>query len=134
MSSAAPRDRRDHDTSLPGTAAVAAFAMLAALALQLSPQRAAAQSPPCTAIQDDAERLACYDRALRSAEPPTPAPAVRAPAPQSPVPQSPVPQSPVPQSSAPQSPAVQSPAPPSAPASASRAPAASAPAAAAAPA
>jgi len=122
-SSAAPRDRRDHDTSLPGAAAVAALVILAALTLQLSPQRAAAQSPPCTAIQDDAERLACYDRALRSAAPTAPAPVVQtpvappaapsaaapstntaqAPAAQSPAPQSPAPQSPAPQSAAAQS-------------------------------
>ena len=79
MSSAVPRDRPDHDTSLPGAAAVAALVIVAALALQLSPQRAAAQSPPCTAIQDDAERLACYDRALRSATPPAPAPTAQPP-------------------------------------------------------
>jgi hypothetical protein len=74
MSTAAPRDVRDHDTLLPGAAAVAAFVMLAALAAPFSAQRAAAQSAPCTAIQDDAERLACYDRALRAAPPAAPLP------------------------------------------------------------
>lgn len=53
--------------------------MVAALALQLSPQRAAAQSPPCTAIEDDAERLRCYDQALRSAPAPAPAPIAQTP-------------------------------------------------------
>jgi hypothetical protein len=79
MSSAVPRDRSDHATSLPGAAAVAALVMVAALALQLPPQRAAAQSPPCTAIEDDAERLRCYDQALRSAPPPAPAPTAQTP-------------------------------------------------------
>jgi hypothetical protein len=79
MSSAVPRDRPDHATSLPGAAAVAALVMVAALALQLPPRRAAAQSPPCTAIEDDAERLRCYDQALRSAPPPAPAPTAQTP-------------------------------------------------------
>ncbi|HET7609859.1 MAG TPA: hypothetical protein VFL84_14355 [Gammaproteobacteria bacterium] len=71
---------------LPGAAAAAALAIFA-LAAQFSPQRAAAQSTPCTAIADDAERLACYDRALRSAAPEPPAP--RTPAPAAPPPQTP---------------------------------------------
>src|SRR5262245_1270813 len=91
MSTAALREARDHDTSLPGAAAVAAAVILAALAAQFSPPRAAAQSAPCTAIQDDAERLACYDRALRAAP--------AAPSPQSPAAQAPAAQSTAPQSS-----------------------------------
>jgi hypothetical protein len=86
MSTAAPREGRDHDTLLPGAAGAAALAILA-LAAQLSPQPAAAQSTTCTAIADDAERLACYDRALRSAAPEPPAPAT--PAPAAPPPQTP---------------------------------------------
>jgi len=58
---------------IPGAGTVAAIAVLAALAAQFTPQNVAAQSAPCTAIADDAERLACYDRALRAA-PAAPAP------------------------------------------------------------
>jgi hypothetical protein len=45
-------------------------------------QPAGAQAAvPCTAIADDEERLACYDRALRAASPPAaPTPAAQAPA------------------------------------------------------
>jgi hypothetical protein len=57
---------------IPGAGTVAAIVAIAALAAQFAPQ-IAAQNAPCTAIADDAERLACYDRALRSA-PATPAP------------------------------------------------------------
>jgi hypothetical protein len=73
MSTAARREGRDHDTLIPGAGTVAAIAVLAALATQFTPQNVAAQSAPCTAIADDAERLACYDRALRAA-PAAPAP------------------------------------------------------------
>ena len=73
MSTAARREGRDHDTLIPGAGTVAAIAVLAALAAQFTPQNVAAQSAPCTAIADDAERLACYDRALRAA-PAAPAP------------------------------------------------------------
>ena len=73
MSTAARRDGRDHDTLIPGAGAVAAIVVIAALAAQFAPQNVAAQSAPCTAIADDAERLACYDRALRAA-PAAPAP------------------------------------------------------------
>ena len=59
--------------------------MLAALAAQFPPQRAAAQSAPCTAIQDDAERLACYDRALRAAPPAPAAQTPTVPPPQTPL-------------------------------------------------
>ena len=80
MRTAAPREGRDHDTLLPGAGAMAAVLMLAALAAQWPAQHAAAQSAPCTAIQDDAERLACYDRALRAASPAqAPAPAAQTP-------------------------------------------------------
>jgi hypothetical protein len=59
--------RQDHDTSLYGTAALAAL-LAAASAWPL--QSATAQGAvPCTAIADDAERLACYDRALRGPPP-----------------------------------------------------------------
>jgi hypothetical protein len=73
MSTAARREGRDHDTLIPGAGAVAAIVVIAALAAQFAPQKTAAQSAPCTAIADDAERLACYDRALRAA-PAAPAP------------------------------------------------------------
>ena len=59
---------------LPALNTLAAVA-LACAALQ--PRPATAQQP-CTAIQNDAERLACYDRALRPA--PAPASTARAPA------------------------------------------------------
>jgi hypothetical protein len=58
-----------------------AFSTCAALTLAwaaFQPQHALAQQP-CTAITNDAERLACYDRALRGA-PPAPAPRAAAPA------------------------------------------------------
>ena len=63
-------------------AAVAGWSVTNAAAL-LTPQRALAQDSsarPCTEIENDTERLACYDRALRPAR--TAAPAV-APNPQS---------------------------------------------------
>jgi hypothetical protein len=62
--------RRDHDISLGSAAALCA--VLASAALTLVPARSAtAQSAvPCTAIDDDAQRLACYDRALRGTPPP----------------------------------------------------------------
>ena len=58
------------------------MAALAALAAEFPARQPAAQSAPCTTIADDAERLACYDRALRgsSPQPVTPAPAVQPPA------------------------------------------------------
>ena len=96
--------------------------MLASLSAQWPAQNAFAQNAPCTAIQDDAERLACYDRALRggSPTPQTPAPAALPPA-------GPLTQAPPPVVQAP-APAAQAPAP------AAQAPAAQAPAAQAAPA
>jgi hypothetical protein len=80
MRNAAPREGRDHATLLPCPGAVV-LAALAALAAELPAQRPAAQSAPCTTIADDAERLACYDRALRAAAPEAPAPAAQTPAP-----------------------------------------------------
>jgi hypothetical protein len=91
MSTTAPREGRDHDTLLPRAAAVAAIVAVAALSAQFAPHGAAAQSAPCTAIADDAERLACYDRALRGAAPPAPtAPAPAAAAPTAPAAETPI--------------------------------------------
>jgi hypothetical protein len=78
MRIAAPRERQDHDTT-PVCAAA-----LALLLATLPWHAATAQiTGPCTAIENDAERLACYDRALRGT-PPAPAergvPAAAAPA------------------------------------------------------
>jgi hypothetical protein len=80
MRTAVPQQRQDHDISLYGAAAVA---LLLAALTALPPQPAAAQAAvPCTAIDSDAERLACYDRALRGAAAPavTPPPTAQAPA------------------------------------------------------
>jgi nucleoid-associated protein YgaU len=118
MRTAAPRKGRDHDTLLPGPAAVAVFVMLAALTAAWPAQHAAAQSAPCTAIQDDAERLACYDRALRATSPApvAPAPTARAPAAtatQAPAPAAQAPAVQAPTGQAPATPGAQaSPAPP----------------------
>jgi hypothetical protein len=81
MRNAAPLEVRDHATLLPCAGAVVAVVALAALAAQWPAQQPAAQSAPCTTIADDAERLACYDRALRAASPEnaTPAPTAQAP-------------------------------------------------------
>jgi hypothetical protein len=68
--------RQDHDTSLYGTAALAA--LLTALTVVPMQSAAAQGAVPCTAIADDAERLACYDRALR-APPSTATPAATTP-------------------------------------------------------
>lgn len=72
------REGPDHDTSRAGgAAAFAAALLLAALYAALPAPFAAAQGAvPCTAIDDDRERLACYDRALRG----TPSAAPAAPA------------------------------------------------------
>jgi hypothetical protein len=71
------KKRQDHDTSPPVAAALGAVLGLAALAAVLpAPSLSAQGAVPCTAIDDDAERLACYDRALRG----TPAAAAPAPA------------------------------------------------------
>jgi hypothetical protein len=115
MSTAARRDGRDHDTLIPGAGTVAAIAVLAALAAQFAPQNVAAQSAPCTAIADDAERLACYDRALRAAPAapaptavPTPEPTPPAPATETPI--APPVQTPVAAAEAPTTSAAQAPA------------------------
>jgi hypothetical protein len=85
---------------LPNPAAIAVLVLLATLTAPWPAHHAAAQSPPCTAIQDDTERLACYDRALRATAPTAPAaspdqaPAARAsaaPAAQAPAPAAPAP-------------------------------------------
>jgi hypothetical protein len=77
MRSVVLRKRQDHDTSLLGSAALALLIAAAAL----PGQRVAAQAAvPCTAITDDAERLACYDRALRGAAPPAATPQAQPPA------------------------------------------------------
>jgi hypothetical protein len=80
MRTAALQKRQDHDISLYGAAAAALLlAALTALPAQLARAQGAV---PCTAVTNDAERLACYDRALRGAPPPAaaPAPAAQAPA------------------------------------------------------
>jgi hypothetical protein len=130
MRTAAPREGQDHDTLLPGPAAVALIVLLAALTATSPAHHAAAQSQPCTAIQNDAERLACYDRALRATSPAPTAPAATASAPTSPAasaaqaPAAPVTQAPPPAAQAPatqppaaQAPAAQAPAAPAAQAS-----------------
>jgi hypothetical protein len=91
MRTAASQEGQDHATSLRSSAAIAATVIAAAALAAWSWQPAAAQGAvPCTAIEDDAERLACYDRALRpapaapaaqpSASPAAPAPAAGTPA------------------------------------------------------
>ena len=77
MRTAAPRDEQNHDTLLPNAGGFAAALALAALIASLPWQTAAAQAVPCTAIENNEERLACYDRALRSA---SPAPTTQVPA------------------------------------------------------
>ena len=64
MRIAVPRARQDHDTT-------PVFAAALALLLATLPWHAAtAQTAmPCTAIENDVERLACYDRALRGTPP-----------------------------------------------------------------
>lgn len=72
MRNAAPKNRQDHDTTLSGAAGFAA-ALVVLLAAAAAPAPLAAQGAvPCTAIVDDAERLACYDRALRGTPPAAP--------------------------------------------------------------
>jgi hypothetical protein len=91
MHTAASQEGQDHATLLRSSAAMAAAIVAAAAIAAWSWQPAAAQGAvPCTAIDNDAERLACYDRALRptpaapaaqpSASPAVPAPAASAPA------------------------------------------------------
>jgi hypothetical protein len=79
MRTAASQERQDHATLLRSSAAIAATVVAAAALAAWPWQPAAAQGAvPCTAIEDDAERLACYDRALRPA--PAARPAAAAPA------------------------------------------------------
>ena len=61
-----------------GTAASGGALLLAALTALAVASRAGT-GVPCTAITDDAERLACYDRALRGAAPPAATPSAAAP-------------------------------------------------------
>jgi hypothetical protein len=80
------KKRQDHDTSLPRAAAFGAVVALAALTAAAPAQSVNAQGAvPCTQLADDAERLACYDRALR-ATPATSAPAEAAAVPAAAVP------------------------------------------------
>jgi hypothetical protein len=71
------QERQNHDTSLHGSAALAA--LLAALIVAPLQSATAQGAVPCTAIADDAERLACYDRALRGPAPAAPPAATPAP-------------------------------------------------------
>ena len=71
------KERQDHDTLLSRTAASGGALLLAALTAL--PWQATPAQGPCTAITDDAERLACYDRALRGAAPPAATPSAAAP-------------------------------------------------------
>jgi hypothetical protein len=80
MRTVASQEGQDHATLRRSSAAFAAAVVAAATVACWSWQTAAAQGAvPCTAIENDAERLACYDRALRPA-PAGPAPAATAPA------------------------------------------------------
>jgi hypothetical protein len=81
MRSDTSRTRLDDDISLRTRAARRRVfaAMLIAMATTLAATHVVGQGAvPCTAIEDDVQRLACYDRALRGSPP---APAVAAPAP-----------------------------------------------------
>jgi hypothetical protein len=73
------RTHHDDDTgvaaSLPARRLVAACAMVAALGAAMLQMPAAFAQGACTEIESDAERLACYDRALRPARPAPAAPA-----------------------------------------------------------
>ena len=89
MRTAASPARPDHDTSHRGSAAARAIRALPRLCLAAiagyGGMTAFAQGEvACTAIANDAERLACYDKALRPAAPApatVPAPAARTPEP-----------------------------------------------------
>ena len=74
MYAAAPRLKHHRATT------ALAIAWLLAATGGFAPQPVAAQNGACPTIENDAERLACYDRALRPAPPATPTqsvPAVR---------------------------------------------------------
>ena len=81
MRNQASPTRRNHDTSVEALAAVAARTIaataLVAVTALYGTVAVAQAAVPCTAIENDAERLACYDRALRGSAPP---PGARAPA------------------------------------------------------
>ena len=83
MRTASPPARPNHDTAYRGrAAAVLTKACLAVVAGCGALTTFAQGGVPCTAIVDDAERLACYDRALRPAAPApsaAPVPAARVP-------------------------------------------------------
>jgi hypothetical protein len=74
---------------------------VAALIAELPLHNVAAQGASCAALTDDAERLACYDRALRAASPAPAAPASTAPSAAA---------TPAPAAQAPAAPATQAPA------------------------
>ena len=112
MRSVAQQRRQDHDISFYGSAALA---LLAALTVAPSPSATAQTAVPCTAITNDAERLACYDRALRAAPAPAPAPAATPP------PAATAPTSSTPRAAAPATPTA-APATPAAPAAATAEP------------
>lgn len=68
--------RLNDDTSRSAAAQWRPLATLAVVLTCACTSSAFAQgAPPCTAIENDAERLACYDRALRGPSPGTAAPA-----------------------------------------------------------
>jgi hypothetical protein len=80
MRMVARKKRQDDDTLLPAAAALGTALAFAALWVAIAPYSVHAQAAvPCTALDDDAERLACYDRALRGT-PPSAAPAAPPPA------------------------------------------------------
>jgi len=92
--------RHRPDSLVRGTTMRLAFAAALCWALTttslLTPQRAIAQEAaarPCTEIQNDADRLACYDRSLRPARPAPAAASPPAAAPQAAAPQGTAPQS-----------------------------------------
>ena len=66
MYTKAPLESPDHATAngAPRRTLAVLCALLAVLGVSGTPD-AGAQGAPCTSIENDAERLACYDRALR---------------------------------------------------------------------
>ena len=86
MRIAALQRPQDDDTTLPNSAALGPLLALAVLAALPSYTVLAQGAVPCTAIEDDAQRLACYDRALRGTPVAAP-PARTVPPPTTPAPQ-----------------------------------------------